>query len=278
VVGCREAKSRLDPADTRRLTEPDYRLGWNAFQQAAQASVAANTPSFVMPANADSLPASGPRALCRQPDIIRNIIKSLSDVKAVKDAHESVYDFEDSKTLGAELQSLTFSCHGIARITNGQMLPGTFTVFRNSAGDAVWRWMNDGQPGPSAVLPQAAVPGGTNLRAADAAPAPVLGTSGDHADLPAVEIASWNWRKDPSWGSNGIIHWTVEVKNKSDRNIESAKIEFSTYDAKNKIVSSTFAFVDAIAAGGARAAESFADLYGTEAAAHVQVVYAKFAN
>jgi hypothetical protein len=157
VVGCREAKSRLDPADTRRLTEPDYRLGWNAFQQAAQASVAANTPSFVMPANADSLPASGPRALCRQPDIIRNIIKSLSDVKAVKDAHESVYDFEDSKTLGAELQSLTFSCHGIARITNGQMLPGTFTVFRNSAGDAVWRWMNDGQPGPSAVLPQAAV-------------------------------------------------------------------------------------------------------------------------
>jgi hypothetical protein len=33
VAGCREAHRRLDPSDARRHSEPEYRLGWNAFQE-----------------------------------------------------------------------------------------------------------------------------------------------------------------------------------------------------------------------------------------------------
>src|ERR1019366_7054097 len=95
---------------------------------------------------------------------------------------------------------------------------------------------------------------------------------GSPEDLKAVEITTWNWKKDPSWGSNGVIHWVVQIKNKSARNVSRVDVEFSTFDAKGKIVSSSHEFVHAIPPGGSRAEESFADLYGSEADAHIQVV------
>jgi hypothetical protein len=101
------------------------------------------TPSFVMPSNSDTLPRSGPRALCQMPDFLRNIIKAMSEIAVIKNANLSVYDFKNSVTSAVNLKARTFSCHGVAQITNGQQLPGTFTVSKNSAGDSVWKWMND---------------------------------------------------------------------------------------------------------------------------------------
>lgn len=36
-AGCREAQARLAPADRRRLREPAYRIGWNAYREAPPA-------------------------------------------------------------------------------------------------------------------------------------------------------------------------------------------------------------------------------------------------
>jgi hypothetical protein len=90
-------------------------------------------------------------------------------------------------------------------------------------------------------------------------------------NLDSAEVADWNWHADPIFGSRGTIKWNVEVHNKSTRNIRSAKVEFTTYDGGGKLVASTFAFVDAIPAGGTRGANSFADLYGTEKTALVRL-------
>ena len=42
-AGCHEAQRRLAPTDARRLSEPDYRLGWNAFPEAPQAASQPNS-------------------------------------------------------------------------------------------------------------------------------------------------------------------------------------------------------------------------------------------
>jgi hypothetical protein len=56
----------------------------------------------------------------------------------------------------------------------------------------------------------------------------------------------------------------VEVNNTSGRNIETVEVEFSTYDTKNKVESSTSTYVHAIPAGDLGAGEAFADLFETE--------------
>jgi len=98
------------------------------------------------------------------------------------------------------------------------------------------------------------------------------------SNLGAAEIVDWNWKKDPTFGSRGTIKWNVSVRNKSDRNIKNAKVEFATYDKTGKLVSSTFAFVDAIPAGQSRSTNSFADLYGNESTATVKLGEVYFAN
>ena len=44
VAGCREAQRRLGQSDARRLSEPEYRLGWNAFQETPQSVTVASPP------------------------------------------------------------------------------------------------------------------------------------------------------------------------------------------------------------------------------------------
>ncbi len=102
----------------------------------------ASSLTFNIPPNANTLPLSGPASYCGQQSVIRNIIKALSGATAVKSANESVIDFEDSTTIEIDPKALTFSCRGIARISNGQGLPGTFSTKKNAAGDPIWNWMN----------------------------------------------------------------------------------------------------------------------------------------
>lgn len=44
--GCLDAKQRLDPNDRRRLTEADYRKGWNSYVQSDVARSPASQPAY----------------------------------------------------------------------------------------------------------------------------------------------------------------------------------------------------------------------------------------
>jgi len=107
---------------------------------------------------------------------------------------------------------------------------------------------------------------------------PTLNAGLSAANLDAAGIVGWNWRKDPNFGTHGVIKWNVEVQNKSTRNISSVRVEFTSYDKTGKLVASTFAYVHAIPPGQSRADQSFADLYGTEDRANVRIAEVTFAE
>ena len=56
------------------------------------------------------------------------------------------------------------------------------------------------------------------------------------------------------------------------------KVEFTTYDKAGKLIASDFTCVQAIPAGQSRSDESYADYYGTEDKAGVQVADVTFAH
>jgi hypothetical protein len=100
-------------------------------------------PNFDIASNANSLPRSGPKAWCRQSEVVRNIMKGLNSTTAVQRSGEQVIDFENATTIRVDAESKTFSCHGVAHLSNGQFLPGTFSAKNNAAGNSIWNWMND---------------------------------------------------------------------------------------------------------------------------------------
>jgi hypothetical protein len=59
VAGCREAHGRLAPTDARRLSEPEYRSGWNAFEEPVAVPQAPPLPPRGAPAAAIALPLAG---------------------------------------------------------------------------------------------------------------------------------------------------------------------------------------------------------------------------
>jgi hypothetical protein len=100
----------------------------------------------------------------------------------------------------------------------------------------------------------------------------------DPSALKAVEIVSWNWRRDPSFGTKGTIRWNAQVRNLSNRYIESVRLELTTYDSGGKLVTTAFTFVRAIPPGETRSDESHADYYGTEQRATLQVARVRFST
>jgi hypothetical protein len=95
-------------------------------------------------------------------------------------------------------------------------------------------------------------------------------------DLGSVEIVSSNWKADPSFGNRGTVRWNVEVKNTSQRYIESVRVEITTYDRDDRIVTSDFTFVSGIPPGESRSDQSFATYYGTEDRAAIRVTNVRF--
>jgi hypothetical protein len=114
-----------------------------AAEKATPESQSASLPNFDIASNASSLPRSGPKAWCRQSEVVRNIMKGLDSTTAVQQSGEHVIDFENATTIRVDAASKTFSCHGVAHLSNGQFLPGTFSVKSNAAGNQIWNWMND---------------------------------------------------------------------------------------------------------------------------------------
>lgn len=109
-------------------------------------------------------------------------------------------------------------------------------------------------------------------------PAGSINKSKSDAALSSVSLASWNWEKDPSYGTQGAIRWRAAIENRTDRPIQRVKVEFSTYDGSNRLITSTADFIRAIPPQGFGSMESTADLYGTEATAQARVVEVTFAD
>jgi hypothetical protein len=70
----------------------------------------------------------------------------------------------------------------------------------------------------------------------------------------------------------------VEVKNKSQRNISTVRVNFTSYDGQGKLITSTFTYVHAIPSGETRSDDSYADLYGMEQTANAQITEVRFAE
>jgi DNA-directed RNA polymerase subunit RPC12/RpoP len=104
------------------------------------------------------------------------------------------------------------------------------------------------------------------------------GSIGNASNLDAAEIVQSNWRKDPTFGTRGTIKWNVQVKNKSDHNISSVRVEFTTFDKAGALVATTFTYISAIPPGQNRSESSFADLYGTEERAALRITSVRFSN
>lgn len=94
----------------------------------------------------------------------------------------------------------------------------------------------------------------------------------------SVKIVDYNWHKDPTFGGDGTIKWNVQVKNISSKYVENVKVEFTTYEAGGRMISTTFTYVSAIPPGESRASQSYADLYGAEARATCKLARVHFAR
>ena len=104
------------------------------------------------------------------------------------------------------------------------------------------------------------------------------GSRSDSASLESVKIDDWNWSVDPEFGTSGTVRWNANVRNVSDKYIESVRLELTTFDKNGKLIASDFTFVGAIPPGGTRSEESYADYYGTEGNATIQVTDVRFAR
>lgn len=96
--------------------------------------------------------------------------------------------------------------------------------------------------------------------------------------LPDTEIVDFTWRSDPSFGTDGTIRWVVEVRNNTNRYVDAVRVRFSTYDAQDNIISSTFAYVNNITPGGTSSNESFADYYGTEEGGRARIEETRYSR
>lgn len=98
------------------------------------------------------------------------------------------------------------------------------------------------------------------------------------AALSSVKIEDWNWSVDPDFGRRGTVKWNASVHNLTDKYIENVRVELTTYDKDGKLITTSFTYVGAIPPSGTRNTESFADYYGTEGKASIQVTDVRFAR
>lgn len=101
-------------------------------------------------------------------------------------------------------------------------------------------------------------------------------TSAD--DLSAISIVDWNWSADPSFAGDGAIKWNVQVRNMSAKNVAAVQVQLTTYDQSGRLVSTDSTYINAIPVGDTRSVDGYADYYGTEKKANVQVIYVRYAD
>jgi hypothetical protein len=90
--------------------------------------------------------------------------------------------------------------------------------------------------------------------------------------LPPLEIASWNWRADHDFGTKGAVIWNVELRNNTDRYIDYVRVEFTSYDKNDQLITSDFSHVSGLAPGGTAATKAYATYFGRESKGRVRIV------
>lgn len=86
------------------------------------------------------------------------------------------------------------------------------------------------------------------------------------------EVVSLNWRKDPSYGADGSVIYTVAVTNQSGQYIDHLPIRFTTYDSEGNVVTSSLNYVSGLAPGDTGATRGFATYFGEATDARVRII------
>jgi hypothetical protein len=87
----------------------------------------------------------------------------------------------------------------------------------------------------------------------------------------AVTLLSYATYTDPNFAGMGAIIWVADVRNNSQREIESATVNLTTYNAAGQILTTDALYVGPIPTGEARADQGYADYLGSEATIRVQL-------
>jgi hypothetical protein len=86
----------------------------------------------------------------------------------------------------------------------------------------------------------------------------------------AVQITSSAYYIRPASDPESVV-WVVEVRNPTDRVVESARIDFTTRDASGAVLASDFTSAGPIPPGETRAAQSYAESRGNEASVDFRI-------
>jgi len=89
--------------------------------------------------------------------------------------------------------------------------------------------------------------------------------------IPAFEVVSWNWQKDPGFAGRGAVIWTVEVRNNTARYVNLLRVDFTTYDAAGNVIDSDYGYVEGLSPGGVRSLKGYATYFGREERARIQL-------
>lgn len=93
----------------------------------------------------------------------------------------------------------------------------------------------------------------------------------ESSPLPEFEIETWNWRSDPSFGTDGAVIWTAVIRNNTDRYVSSLRVEFTTFDSQGNILDTEFSYVQDIPPGGTSSVKGYADYFGREDKGQIQL-------
>lgn len=88
---------------------------------------------------------------------------------------------------------------------------------------------------------------------------------------PAVEVQSSKFHIDKEFAGEGAVVWTANVRNFSDQYIEKVRVEFTTFDDSDRIVTTDVGFASGLAPGGSAATKGYATYFGTEVKGSVRV-------
>ena len=91
------------------------------------------------------------------------------------------------------------------------------------------------------------------------------------ANMPAFEITTWSWRKDPDFTSDGATIWTGVVRNNTSRYVERVRVEFMSFDAADRIVDTDFGYATGLSPGGTASVKGYATYFGTEQRASLTI-------
>ncbi len=90
--------------------------------------------------------------------------------------------------------------------------------------------------------------------------------------LPDFEVLDWTWAPDPEFdGGEGAVVFTATVQNNTGKIEPALKVEFTTYDANNKILTSDFMFINDLQPGEVKADTAYTTYFGREKTAILEV-------